>query len=318
MRQYIIRRLLMFIPALIGVSLIIFGILRVIPGDVAMVILGAGGEGQITEEALKALRHELGLDRPLHIQYLDWLWGILRFDAGNSLYTGKPVFEEIARRFPLTFQLALMTTIFALSIAIPIGVLSALQRDTPLDWIFRVVTVGGIAMPTFWVGTLIILFMVLWFHWMPPLGFAGLFDDPSKNLQQLIWPAMAMGYHHAAIDSRMTRSCMLEVLRQDYIRTAWSKGLRERIVVIRHALKNALLPVVTAAGVHIAVTLGGTVVMETVFVLPGMGSNLVDSIYRRDYPMIQTIIVLFSFIVMLVNLIVDLFYAWLDPRIRYR
>ncbi|MBI2908396.1 MAG: ABC transporter permease [Chloroflexi bacterium] len=317
MRQYLIRRLLLFIPLLVGVSLIIFAILRIIPGDVAMVILGAGGEGQITEEALNALREELGLNRPLHVQYLTWAIGILRLDAGNSLYTGKPVFEEIARRFPLTLELASLTVVVSLLIAIPVGVVSALRQDTWVDYIFRVVTVGGIAMPTFWTGTLIILFMVLWFHWMPPLGFAGLFDDPSKNLQQLIWPAMAMGYFQSAVVGRMTRSCTLEVLRQDYIRTAWSKGLRERVVVIRHALKNALLPIVTLIGIEVATLLGGTVVMETVFVLPGMGSNLVDSIYRRDYPMIQTIIVLFSFVVAVVNLMVDIVYGWLDPRIRY-
>ncbi|MFH1486382.1 MAG: ABC transporter permease, partial [Chloroflexota bacterium] len=239
MRRYIARRVLMFVPSVIGVSLIIFAILRVIPGDVAMVILGAGGEGQITEEALQDLREELGLNRPLHVQYIDWAVGLVRLDAGDSLYTGKPVFEEIARRFPLTLQLAAMTTVLALLIAIPLGVVMALGQDTWVDYVFRVVAIGGIAMPSFWVGTLIILFMVLWFHWMPPLGFAGLFDDPSKNMQQLIWPALALGYYNAAITGRMTRSCMLEVQRQDYIRTAWSKGLRERVVVLRHALKNA-------------------------------------------------------------------------------
>lgn len=318
MREYIAKRLLMFIPVLIGVSLIVFLLLRVLPGDVALVILvGEGGMGQASEERLKELRHKLGLDRPLYVQYFDWVWGLVRLEWGKSLYTDRPILGEVAKRFPTTVELAFLTVFFSMAIAIPIGVISALRQDTWVDYIFRVITVGGVAMPTFWTGTLILLFLVTFFSWAPPLGFTSILKDPGKNLEQIIWPGVALGYFMSAVVGRMTRSCMLEVLRQDYIRTAWSKGLRERVIVLRHALKNALLPIVTIAGVQVAVMLGGSVIMETLFSLPGIGLHLIDSIYSRDYPTIQTILVLFAFIVMVVNLIVDLLYGWLDPRTRY-
>lgn len=313
MRDYIIKRLLLGILTLIGVSILIFLMMRVLPGDIAMVILG---EGRITEKDLAEIRQKLGLDRPLHIQYLDWMWGLLRFDAGDSLKTGFPVLNEILNRFPLSFELATLTLIFASFIAIPLGVLSAIRQGSWLDQALRVVSVAGLAMPTFWTGTLIILFLVLFFQWMPPLGYVGLFEDPLANLQQIVWPALVLGYYYTAVVSRMTRSCMLEVLRQDYIRTAWSKGLRERVVIFRHALKNAILPVVTIIGIQYAYLMGGTVIMETVFFLPGMGSALVDSILFRDYPMVQTIFLIFAAIIFVANLVVDVLYASLDPRVR--
>ncbi|MDO8531693.1 MAG: ABC transporter permease [Dehalococcoidia bacterium] len=224
----------------------------------------------------------------------------------------------IAQRLPLTVELAAFTIVIAVLIAVPLGALAAVRQDTWLDYVLRVVSIGGLAMPTFWTATLIILGLAVIFGALPPLGVtSSLFDDPLRTLQQLVWPALALGYYDAAMISRMTRSQMLEVLRQDYVRTAWAKGLRERMVLVRHALRNALLPVVTIVGLQFAYLLGGTVIMEKIFFLPGMGSALVDSIIRRDYPMIENIVVLFAFMVLVMNLLIDILYAWLDPRIRY-
>lgn len=319
MRRYIAKRLLAMAPMALGVSLIIFTLMRVLPGDIALIILaGEGSEGSsVKPEEVAALRESLGLDRPLAEQYATWIWGLVRLDAGKSLWYNRPVFEEIGKRLPISLELALLSAIVSLAIAIPIGTISAMRQDAWVDYVFRIITIGGISMPTFWAGTLIMLALVIFFGWMPPLGFTGPFQDPLKNLQQLIWPALALGYYFSAVVSRMMRSCMLEVLRQDYIRTAWSKGLRERIVIIRHALKNALLPVVTIVGVQVGHLIGGTVVMEQIFVLPGMGNALLDAISRRDYPVVQTIIVLMALMFLVVNLVVDLLYGWLDPRIRY-
>ncbi|MBI2910343.1 MAG: ABC transporter permease [Chloroflexi bacterium] len=316
MRNYIFRRLALAVVALFGVSLIVFLLMRVLPGDVAMMLLvGQGGEGTVTEAALAAKRAELGTDRPLYEQYLKWIGGFTRLNVGDSLRTGVPVFEEIKNRLPLTFELATMVVIVATLIAIPLGVVSAIRQGSWLDYALRVLSVGGFAMPIFWTGTLIIMGLVFWFRWIPPIGYVSFFEDPLVNLQQLIWPAIAMGYYQSAVITRMTRSCMLEVLRQDYIRTAWAKGLRERMVIYRHALKNAMLPVITLIGAQYAYLLGGTVIMETVFFLPGMGSGLVDSIFFRDYTMVQTIILIFAAIIVAANLVVDILYAALDPRI---
>ncbi|MFH1486450.1 MAG: ABC transporter permease [Chloroflexota bacterium] len=318
MSKYIARRLLMFVPVLLAVSIIIFGLMRIIPGDVAMMILlGPEGEGKVTKEEHTELRHELGLDRPLYEQYFTWIGGLLRGDAGKSLRYDTSISEEIGQRFPLTLELATLAAIFATLIAIPLGVLSGVRQDSWIDYILRVVSIGGLAMPTFWTGTLLILFLVLSFDWMPPISYRSLWEDPWANLTQLIWPGLALGYFQTAVVSRMTRSCMLEVLRQDYIRTAWSKGLKERVVVLRHALKNAILPVVTLIGVYYAYLLGGAVVMEKVFNLPGMGAWLVDSITYRDYPAVQTTILVFATIILVANLLVDVVCGWLDPRIRY-
>ncbi|MFH1484596.1 MAG: ABC transporter permease [Chloroflexota bacterium] len=317
MQRYIARRLLMLLPVLLGVSILIFLIMRVIPGDPAIMILAGGGQGGFTEEELQDLRHKLGTDRPLHEQYLSWVLGLLRLDVGNSLVTARPVLADIAQRIPVTAEFAILTVIISLTISLPIGVLSAARQDTWVDYIFRVVSVAGLSMPIFWTGTLVILFLVLMFRWMPPVIFAGLLVDPFENLSQMIWPCMVMGYYFSAVVSRMTRSCMLEVLRQDYIRTARAKGLVEQLVLIRHALKNAILPVVTIVGVQFGILMGGSVLMETIFVLPGMGSHLVESIILRDYPVVQTIILLIAAMFVLINLAIDVFYAWLDPRIRY-
>lgn len=318
MREYIIRRLIMFIPALLGVSIVIFLLMRVMPGDVATIILaGPGGEAAVSPEDLARVRAMLGLNKPLWEQYLIWIWGVITFNPGKSIITDVPIVQEMANRFPLTLELAMLTAFFSTIISIPIGIVSAVRQDSWPDYVFRVFAIGGLAMPSFWVGTLILLGLTIFAGWMPPLGFANIWQDPLDNLQQIIWPAVALGYFYAAGVARMTRSCALEVLRQDYVRTAWSKGLKEFTIVVRHVLKNSLLPVVTMIGLQFAFLLGGTVVQETIFSLPGIGSELVQSITLRDYPVVQVIIVWFAFLVLLINLLVDISYGWLDPRVRY-
>ncbi|MBI2909505.1 MAG: ABC transporter permease [Chloroflexi bacterium] len=307
----------MLLPVLLGVSILIFLIMRVIPGDPAVMILAKGGQGAFTEEDLQAMRQKLGTDRPLLEQYSSWVLGLIRLDVGNSLATDRPVLEDIARRMPVTAEFAVLTLINSLVISVPVGVLSAARQDTWVDYVFRIVSVAGLSMPIFWTGTLLILFLVLTLRWMPPVVYAGIIENPIENLSQVIWPSLVMGYSLSAVVSRMTRSCMLEVLRQDYIRTARSKGLREALVLRRHALKNAILPVITIVGVQFGHLMGGSVLMETVFVLPGMGSHLVESIIQRDYPVVQTIILLIAAIFVLINLVIDILYAWLDPRIHY-
>lgn len=319
MVQYATRRLVALLPTLVAVSLIIFSVMRILPGDVATIILmGPGGEGGAAKAEDRAkLNAELGLDRPLPVQYVDWVWGVVRLDAGNSLWSREPVFAEIGKRLPLTFELTLLSSIVALVVAVPTGVISAARRGSWMDYAARLFSIFGLAMPSFWVGTLIILALVTWFNWTPPLGYAQFTENPVKNLQQLIWPALALGYAQAAVVSRMLRSSLLEVLREDYVRTAHAKGLRERNILMRHALRNALLPVVTLFAIQVAVVLGGTVVLETVFTLPGLGRYLVDGIGRRDYPVVQTLVLLFAVLFVLVNLLVDLLYAVMDPRIRF-
>jgi peptide/nickel transport system permease protein len=318
MHRYVARRLLMLIPMFIGVSLVVFIIMRLIPGDIASIILmGPTGESGADPKALAELRHKLGLDQPLPLQYLTWVAGLARLDAGNSLWSDRPVFAEILERLPLTVELSLMAIAASLMVALPTGILSAVRQDSWVDYLFRVVSIAGLSIPNFWLGTLIILVLSLVFFWTPPLGYVDLLEDPWTNLQQTLWPALALGYNLSAVTSRMTRSAMLEVLRQDYIKTAWAKGLAGRAVVLRHALKNALLPVITLSSIQLGALLGGTVIMETIFTLPGVGRYLVDAIFHRDYPVTQTIVTMMGIIFVCLNLVVDLLYAWIDPRIRY-
>ncbi|MBI2907607.1 MAG: ABC transporter permease [Chloroflexi bacterium] len=317
MLKYCLRRLLLFIPVVFGAATLIFGIMQVLPGDVALVILGAGGEGAVTPEALARLREQLGLDRPIYEQYLSWLWGMVRFDLGKSLWSGEPIIHELAMRIPLSFELVVLGTLISTSFAIPVGVISAIRQDAAPDYVVRIFAYAGQAMPGFWVAILLILFLVRLFQWLPPLGYVNLFEDPGKNLQILIWPALVLGVRHAAISARMTRSCVLEVMREDYIRTAWAKGLAEKTVLIRHTLKNAMLPVITIIAMEFSYLFGALIVIETVFTLPGMGRFLVDAIYHRDIPVVQVIIVVIALLVAVVNLLTDMLYAWLDPRIRY-
>ena len=317
MRTYILKRLLLIVPTLLGVASLVFVIMRVIPGDVALLILG-GDSGQVDQKQLAAVRQQLGLDQPLVVQFGTWLWGVLRFDFGTSLWTGQPVTEELLIRLPLSLELALLATMVSVVIAIPLGMLAAVRQDTWVDYVVRVISIGGLAVPSFWIGILCILFLVIVFGWGPPLEFTPPWVDPWANLQMMVWPVVTVGYRYSAVTTRMTRSTVLEVLREDYIRTAWAKGLRERVVVIRHALKNAMLPVITLIGTEFAFLIGGLVVTETVFTLNGVGRFVVDAVAHRDYPVVQALIFLTAFSFVIVNLLVDLTYAWFDPRIRYR
>ena len=318
MSTYIAKRILLIVPTLFGAAALVFVIMRVIPGDVALLIFGGDQAGHIDPKQLEAMRHRLGLDRSLLAQFGTWLWGVVRFDFGKSLWTGQPVVEELLIRLPLTLELALAATVVSVLIAIPLGILAAARQDTWVDYLVRVFSIGGLAIPSFWVGILIILFLVIYFGWGPPLEFTPPWVDPWANFQMMVWPVLTVGYRYAAVTTRMTRSTMLEVLREDYIRTAWAKGLAERAVVIRHALKNSMLPVITLIGTEFAFLIGGLVVTETVFTLNGVGRFMIDAVSHRDYPVVQALIFLIAFGFVVVNLLVDLTYAWFDPRIRYR
>ena len=320
MKAYLLRRLIQFIPVLIGVSLLIFILMRIVPGDVALnILLGPDGEGDVDPIVLAQLRDELGLTRPIYEQYFDWMRGVVTLDWGDSLFIeeGTPVLEMIGSRFPLTFEMATLTMLIALSIALPLGIISAIRQNTWIDYSARILSIGGLAMPSFWVAALILVVMVVVFTWSPPFNYVEIWENPWRNIQQLIWGALALGYLLAAVVARMVRSTLLEVLRQDYIRTATSKGLQERDIVIRHALKNAILPVVTIVGLQYASLIGGTVIMEQIWNLPGLGAMLIESITFRDFPVIQGLVLIFAIIILLANLLVDILYAWLDPRVRY-
>jgi peptide/nickel transport system permease protein len=317
MAHYVVKRLLLMIPTLFGVALLVFFLLRVAPGDI--VELKYAGSGTFApKEALDRERAQLGLDKPLAQQFSSWIAGIARFDFGNSMWTGQPITEEIKIRLELSLELAVMATFVAVLIAIPSGTLAALKQDTWIDYLVRIVSIGGLAMPSFWLGIVIILGFLLIFRWMPPLTFTSFWVDPWANLSQLIWPALAVGYRYSAMATRMTRSTVLEVLREDYVRTARAKGLREGLVVIKHALRNALLPIITVIGLEFAFLIGGLVVTEQVFNLNGIGMLFVDSITHRDYTMTQALVLLVSFAFIFMNLLIDVLYAWLDPRIHYQ
>ena len=315
MRQYIIRRLLLFVPTLLLVSILIFLLIRVVPGDAALAMLG---EGDFTDEDVERARAYLGLNDPLHIQYYEWIRGILTGDLGLSFQDNTPIGPEIARRMPLTIELAFLTMIFSLLLAIPIGVISALKQDTWLDYGIRCFSILGLTMPTFWVGTMLVIVLSIFFDWIPPLIYRNFWEDLRVNFTQLVFPAVVLGFFANAVTARMTRAQMLEIMRFDYIRTARAKGLHERLVIMRHALRNALLPVTTVAGLQFGALLGGTVITETIFGLPGLGRLFVSSVFERDYPVLQTITLLFAGIFLVLNLMVDLLYGWLDPRIRYQ
>jgi peptide/nickel transport system permease protein len=317
MRRYILSRLLLMIPTLFGVAALVFLLLRVLPGDI--VELKYAGSGTFApRQAIERERAQLGLDKPLARQFVSWMWGIVRFDFGDSMWTGRPITHEIAIRLELSIELALMATFAAVLISIPLGTLAALKQDTWVDYFIRIFSIAGLSIPSFWLGILIILFFIIYFHWLPPLTFTSFWVDPKANLMQLVWPALAVGYRYSAVATRMTRSAVLEVLREDYIRTARAKGLWEKVVLTRHALKNALLPVITVLGLEFAFLVGGLVVTEQVFNLNGIGKLLVESISQRDYTMVQSLVLLTSFVFIFVNFLVDLVNAWLDPRIRYQ
>jgi peptide/nickel transport system permease protein len=318
MWQYVVKRVLLMIPTLIGAALVIFLLMNIVPGDIALLIIGGDQGGDINPRELARLRAQLGLDRPLYEQFLSWLWDVVRLDFGKSLWTGAPIMEELWIRLPLSLEVAILATIVSTIIAIPLGTIAAIRQDTWVDYVIRIVSIGGLAIPAFWTGIMIILFLVIFFEWGPPLEFVSITEDPWENFKMLVWPIVSVGYRNAAVTTRMTRSTILEVMREDYIRTAWSKGLRERVVVTKHALKNAMLPVITIIGTEVAFLIGGLVVTETVFTLNGVGRFMVDAIAHRDIPVVQTLVLLIAFSFVFVNLITDLLYAWLDPRISYR
>jgi peptide/nickel transport system permease protein len=315
MLVFVIRRLLLVIPTLIGVAVAVFFLIRVMPGDVVVVKLRADG-AQVTEETIQAERKRLGLDKPLIAQFKDYMVGLAHLDLGKSLWTGESVAKEIAIRFPVSLQVAIMATLIAVLIAIPLGTLSAVYRDTWIDYTVRILAVSGIAVPAFWLGMLMILGLLAFFNWLPKIGYVSIFEDPVTNLAALIWPALSVGYRYAAVVTRMMRSALLEVLREDYIRTARAKGVYQQLVVKRHALRNALLPVITVVGLEFAFLIGGLVVTEQVFNLNGIGKLFVDASTRGDFTLIQGLVLLVATIFVLVNLIVDVMYAVLDPRIR--
>ncbi len=319
MRTYIAKRFVLFIPTLLIVTVVVFSILRVIPGDPALLILsGEDGEDDFTDAQLAALRHKLGTDRPIIIQYTSWVGNMLKGDFGISyFYEGDLVIDDLKDRIPTTLQLAIMALFLATIMAVPLGVISALKQDTVIDYLTRVLSITGIATPNFWVAIMTIFFLVLFFNWAPPLKYVDPWVDPWTNFQQLIFPALALGTSNMAFITRITRSAMLEVLHEDYIRTARSKGLSEIIVIFRHALRNALLPVVTLSGYEFGRLISGTVIIEVIFLVPGMGRLLITSIFHRDFPMIQATIVMIAVVVLVLNLVLDLCYAWLNPRIRY-
>ena len=318
MKEYAARRVLLFIPTLLLATLIVFVLFFIVPGDAAMMILtGEEGAGAVTDEDIAKLRHELGLDRPLHVQYSSWVWGILHGDLGESIWYRVPVIDELKEKFAVTLQLSVMAIIMAMVVAVPLGMISAVKQDTLPDYLSRTFSLIGIALPTFWLALLMIYALAYGFNWLPPLGYATLWEDPLLNLTQLIFPALALAFHDLAFTSRVTRSSMLEVLREDYVRTARSKGLREFAVIGRHALKNAILPVVTVSGYQFARLLGGVIIIETIFVVPGLGAFLIESIQHRDFVVLQAVIVLTAAVVLTLNLVIDLLYGVLDPRIRY-
>jgi peptide/nickel transport system permease protein len=316
MLRYTISRTLMMIPTLIGVAMLVFFMLRVVPGDVVEVKLRGDG-GSVTQETIEIERKRLGLDKPLLNQFGDWMVGVATLDLGKSMWTERPVIEEIGTRLELSLEVAILATIFAVLLAIPLGTTAALMRGTWVDYVVRIATIGGLSIPSFWFGMLISMFLLGLFNWLPPITFTPIYVDPLANLTQLIWPALAVGYRYCAVVARMIRSSLLEVLNEDYIRTARAKGVFEKVVISRHALRNALLPAITVIGVEFAFLIGGLVVTEQVFNLNGIGKLFVQSVSRNDFTMIQGMVMLLAAIYVVVNLVVDLLYAVFDPRIRY-
>jgi peptide/nickel transport system permease protein len=322
MHRYITKRLLLIIPTLLGAAMIIFFMLRMIPGDVCEVRLA--GTGLYVDEAeIQLCREKLGLTKPILVQFYTFVSGYVTWDLGESMWTGKPITHEIAIRFKLSIQVAIMATLVAVLIAIPLGIISAVKQDTWVDYVVRSFSIAGIAMPSFWLGILIILGLLIGSQkffgtpWMPPIYYVSPFEDFWRNMSQLIWPAVATGYRYSAVVTRMTRSALLEVLREDYIRTARAKGMLEKVIINRHALKNSMLPVLTIVGIEFAFLIGGLVVTEQVFNLNGLGRLFVESVGAQDFNLTQQLVMLVVLVAVLTNFVVDLLYAWLDPRIRY-
>ncbi|HEV8458076.1 MAG TPA: ABC transporter permease [Methylomirabilota bacterium] len=319
MRLYVVRRLFLFIPTLIGASILIFVLMRLVPGDIAEILVYQTGSesSAVQQKQIQKIRQELGLDQPVAVQYLAWVGAAARGDFGRSYAQRRPVSDILRERFPRSMELALLTLVIAVVWAVPLGVVSAARQNSVLDYLARLVSLSGLSLPLFFTGALILYGLVRFFRWLPPLEFVAFTENPLENLKQLIWPALAQAYYISAPITRLTRSQMLETVRQDYVRTARAKGVAEGAVMYRHALRNSLLPVVTFIGWWGGRLLGGLVIMEIIFVVPGMGTALVQAVSQRDYPTVQALIFVMALVFLLVNLFVDLLYAWLDPRIRY-
>ncbi len=317
MRQYALKRIALIIPTVLLVSIIVFTVMRLLPGDPALVILSEG-DAAFTQQELEDLRKQLGTNRPIAIQYVEWIGGLVQGDLGTSISRfGQPVSKLVGERIPRTLELAVLAIIIAVVFAVPLGVISAIKPDSPIDYLSRVITLVGISIPTFFAGLLVVLVLSRGFGWLPPLGYADLWEDPWENLLQMFLPALALGFYDMAFIARVTRSSMMEIIREDYMRTARAKGLAERIVLVRHGLKNAVLPILTISGWQFGRLFGGTVIIESIFKVPGIGTLLIESVFQRDFPTLQAIIIVIAVSIVIINLLVDLLYGLLDPRIRY-
>ncbi len=317
MHGYLVRRVLALVPTLLFATIIVFVTVRLVPGDVIDLMLSQNDVGA-REVSREQLERTLGLDQPMHVQYFRWLAALARGDLGRSLWHDTPVAEEVLTRLPITFELGVMAIAIALAIAVPIGIYSAMRQDTPGDYVARSASILALAMPSFWKATLIMVFPSIWWGWSPEIKYVPFHQAPLQNLSQMLIPAVILGLGLSAVTMRMTRTMMLEVLRQDYVRTAWAKGLDERTVVLRHALRNALIPVVTLIGLQAPIVIGGAVIMEQIFVIPGMGLLLLEAVGQRDYPVITGVFLVVGTAVVLINLLVDLSYGLLDPKVRHR
>ena len=317
MARYIVKRFLLMIPTMIGVAALIFFLMRVVPGDIVELRM-SGESGFASKDQIAIERARFGLDRPLWRQFAEWMWGLARLDFGRSMWTGASIGSEIRLRFMLSLELAVLATSVAVLLAIPLGVIAALKQDTWVDYAVRIFSIAGLAVPSFWLGILFILTFLIVFKWLPPMVYTPFWVNPWQNMLQLVWPALAVGYRYSAVATRMTRSAMLEVLREDYVRTARAKGLAQRLILVRHALKNAMLPVLTVIALEFAFLIGGLVVTEQVFNLNGIGLLFVQAVAHRDYTLIQALVMLVAGIFIFVNFAMDVMYAWIDPRIRYR
>jgi peptide/nickel transport system permease protein len=314
MQAFVIRRLLAMIPTLLFTSVIVFASIRLIPGDIIDLMLAQNDISTGQDRA--QIEAALGLDQPIYIQYFTWVGDALQGDLGRSLWQNVPVTEQLAATLPITFELGLLALIVGLSVAIPIGIYSAMRQDTAGDYITRSFSLLMLAIPSFWLATLVMVFPSVWWRWAPPLQFVPFLEDPIKNLAHLMIPAILLGLSMSAVTMRMTRTMMLEVLRQDYIRTARAKGLSERLVVLRHALRNGLIPVVTLIGLQAPLLIGGAVILEQIFVVPGMGLLLLEAVYQRDYPVVTGVFLIVGMAILAINLLVDLTYGFLDPKVR--
>lgn len=315
MGKFLIRRALLLIPTLIGMSLLIFLMVRLMPGDIVDALVGM--DPDITIEAKELMRARLGLDKPIPVQYVNWLGDVLQGNLGTSYRTYEPITQQLLRSLPITLEIAILAIVMSVIVAIPLGVLSAVRQNSISDLVATIAGLAGLSVPSFWIATMFLLMTSLWFHWVPPIIYISPLDDLWGNLKQMFLPSLALSVQLMAIEMRMARTAMLEVLREDYIRTAWSKGLTERTILYRHALKNAFIPVVTVIGVQFGHLMGGSVIIEQIFGLPGVGWSMLQGVYNRDYPVVQVTSLFLAVIFVLMNLVVDITYAFLDPRIKY-